>query len=326
MSMKKATKLLFSERLEIGILLEKGYSRREIAGALGRSPNTISSEVKNNSVKGVYDPKKAQAKARLKLRYRRFQWRKIDHEQPLKEYVVRGLLKHWNPDEIAGRMKSEGFDSYVSKTAIYEWLRSARGQSYCSLLYSKRYRRQKRKPRTKRVMIPDRVSIDERSIEATQRLTYGHWEEDTIVSRRGGKGGVAVFTERKGRLVLGRKVSSLSCYTHARVVRKTLQQVVAHSLTLDNGIENKKHTTYGVPTYFCDPYSSWQKGSVENANKMIRRYFPKGTDWSKVSQGQLDRAISLINKKPRKILGYRTALEVALEAGIITNESVLFQG
>ena len=324
--MKQATKLSLSERLEMSILLEREYSKREIAKALGRSPNTISAEIRRNSTNGVYEPKKAQAKARVKLRYRRFQWRKLDHDTLLKKRVIEGLLDHWNPDEIAGRMKEEHLSSSISKTAIYHWLYSARGQLYCSLLYSERYYPKKHKPKTKRVMISDRVSIGERCLEATQRSAYGHWEEDTVVSCKGGVGAIAVFNERKSRLVLGRKISSLSCYAHARVVKNTLKAVVAHSLTLDNGIENKKHTLYGVPTFFCDPYSSWQKGGVENANKMIRRYFPKGTNWSMVSQRRLNQAIHLINRKPRKILGYRTALEVAREAGIITNESVLFQG
>jgi len=116
---------------------------------------------------------------------------------------------------------------------------------------------------------------------------------------------------------------------HAKEVRRVVATVRVKSFSLDNGIENKNHVTYGVPTFFCEPYHSWEKGGVENANKMIRRYFPKGTDWKDVSQEKLDRIVSIINGKSRKILGYRTAFEVAIQAGIIRdikNVSVLFQG
>ena len=96
-------------------------------------------------------------------------------------------------------------------------------------------------------------------------------------------------------------------------------------MTRDNGLENKAHEQVGIPSFFCRAYASWQKGGVENANKMIRRYFPKGTDFREVPQSEVDRVVSIINRKPRKILGYRSALEVALKAGIIKDESVLIQ-
>ena len=102
--------------------------------------------------------------------------------------------------------------------------------------------------------------------------------------------------------------------------------VKALSITRDNGMENRNHEQLPIPSFFCDPYSSWQKGGVEHANKMIRQYFPKGTDFRTVSQKEVDRVVSIINSKPRKILGYRSALECALKAGIITNTSVLIGG
>ena len=93
------------------------------------------------------------------------------------------------------------------------------------------------------------------------------------------------------------------------------------TLTFDNGIENKQHTRLGVATFFCDPYSSWQKGGVENANRMIRRYFPKGTDFAHISEKAIRRVERLINEKPRKILGYRTAIEAAVEEGVLLGKS-----
>ncbi len=163
--MKKAKKIKKAERDEIFILLEKAYSIRSIGRALGRSPNSVSYEIKNNSTNGIYDSKKAEQKARVSLRNRRFQWRKINQDKELRKYIVAGLKQDWNPDEISGRMKKEKKPFYTSKTAIYEWLRTARGNRYCEYLYSERYYKKKRVKKTKRVMIPNRVSIDMRSLE-----------------------------------------------------------------------------------------------------------------------------------------------------------------
>ena len=113
------------------------------------------------------------------------------------------------------------------------------------------------------------------------------------------------------------------------IKQKRISEYKTLSITFDNGIENKQHRGLGVSTFFCEPYSSWQKGGVENANKMIRHYFPKGTNFRLVSQKKVDEAIAIINNKPRRILGYKTALEVASACGIIKSiksEGVLIGG
>jgi len=317
--MKKATKIKKAERNEIFILLNKKYSIRNIGKALGRSPNTISYEIKNNSTNGKYDPRKAENKARVSLRDRRFQWRKINENKELRKYIVAGLKDHWNPDEISGRMKKEKKSFYTSKTAIYEWLRTARGNKYCKYLYSKRYYKKKIIKKTKRVMIPDRVSIDIRSMGAENRSRYGHWEKDAVCSGKNGSGSLAVIQERKSRYIDAKKVSGFSPKKHSEAIMKMKKDKKILSLTYDNGIENKWHKKLKIPSYFCDPYSSWQKGGVENANKMIRRYFPKKTNLAEITQEYLDEIISKINNKPRKILGYSSSLEVARENGVLLN-------
>jgi IS30 family transposase len=314
--MKKIQKLDQAERFEIAILLRKDYSHRAIAEVLGRSHNTVSYEVRKNSVKGMYDPKKAHAKVRVRRHDAKFQWKKIDHDDTLRTYIITGLNKHWNPDQIAGRMKLEKKPFFASKTAIYEWLYSVRGQKYCYLLYSERYHRKKRKPKSKREMISNRVGIEKRPLEASLRMEYGHFEGDAIVSKKGCKGGLSVLSERKSKLVRIRKLFSLSPTENLTAITSMKQTLCMKSITFDNGLENKKHTLLGIDTYFCDPYSPWQKGGVEHANKMIRRYFPKGTDFVSISVKSIRKAENLINKKPRKILGYRTALEVASEYGV----------
>lgn len=315
--MQKKSKLSVVERLEIGILSAKGHSYRAIARVMERSPNTIAYEIKANSVHGIYDPQKAHQKALVDRRYRRYQWSKVEHNKLLRAYIISKLKKHWNPDVISGRMRKDHEPFSVSKTAIYDWLYSAWGQRYCPLLYTKRYRPKRYKPKNVRTMIPARTSITVRPQHINSRRDYGHWEGDAVVSGKRGTGALAVASERKSRLLRATKVDSLAPRAYAHTLKKMTHNMLQKSWTFDNGIENKKHQLLGVPTFFCDPYSSWQKGGVENGNKMIRRYFPKGINFAQVTQQRVDHVITRINNLPRKILKYRTALEVAYAGGVL---------
>ena len=324
--MKAKGDLTRTERLEIGVLVRKGYSLRSIAKEMQRSPNTISYEIKENSVSGTYDPLKADAKARVRKRLRRLEWSKIEKTPTLKAFIVAKLKEKWNPDEIAGYIKRTREHPYVSKTAIYAWLRTARGERYCVHLYSKRKRIKKRKKKSVKVVIPNRIGIERRMKGADNRTRYKHWEDDSMVGKKGTKGGLKVGYERKAKLVLAHKVASMSPKEHAQVEQRWFTQLHALSITRDNGIENRDHELVEVRGFFCDPYSSWQKGGVENANKMLRYFFPKGTDFSTVTQKEVADACVIINNKPRKSLGYRSALEVATKAKLFKNTSVLIQG
>lgn len=348
--MKKASKLTNNERSEIQILNEKGYTKRSIARALGRSPNTISEEIKRNSCgtddrtpledRGKYIAAKAKQKAYVRRKQAKYQGKKIQEDDRLRLFIVKHFKKHWNPDEIAGHMKAHaacipthcrqpddgarcsGGGIYASKTAIYEWLRSARGQRYCIYLYSKRYRKKPRKPKkTARQLIPDRVGLENRPNGAMNRTRYGHWEQDAIVSRKNSSSAaLAVMQERKSRYLHAVAVGDMRPDHHTAATKRLTGQAKVLSITYDNGVENRHHTELrerGVATFFTDPYSSWQKGSVENANKMLRRYFPKGTDFSTITQTDVNMALTRINNKPRKILGYRSALQIAKEKGVI---------
>jgi IS30 family transposase len=288
-----------------------------MATELNRSPNTISYEIKVNGGLTGYNAQNAHQYAMTRRKDTKREWSKIEHSSELKAYIIIGLEKHWNPDEIAGRMKKDKLGWYASKTAIYDWLQSVYGQQYCVHLYSGRYHKKKRIKKTERVMIPDRVSIIERPLGAENRTRYGHWEDDTIVSRKGCSGGLSTGFERKSRLIDATKVVSMSTTEHMEVLKKRQDIYKTLSHTMDNGIENKQYQSLGVPTYFTDPYSSWQKGGIENANKMIRYFFPKGTNFREISQKKVDEAVSFINNKPRKILGYKTALEVASACGMM---------
>ena len=172
-------------------------------------------------------------------------------------------------------------------------------------------------------MIPERTPIQERPVAVNDRSVPGAWEFDSVVSskRSGSRYGLAVTLERSSRFLGVQVIPNLKPAAYASTISGLLHGKLVTSLTTDNGIENKAHAAVtaatGAPVYFTDPYSSWQKGGVENGNKMLRRYFPKGTDFSTVTQAQVDVAVSTINNKPRRCLGYKSSLELALEKGVI---------
>lgn len=314
--MRKASKLSRAERSEIKILHDRGCGVREIARAMGRSPNTISAEIRRNPVRGQYVPGKAHHKALVRASHRRYRWQKIEQYPALRQYVIAKLKQHWNPREIAGCVKRDT-GLLVSKNSIYRRLRSSRGQRYCEYLYSQRRLVKRRVPKMPRVVISNRVSVERRPAGATRRSRYGHFECDTIVSGRCGRGAVSVAVERKSRYVSLGKLSSLKPDEHVSVLSDMLEDKKTLSVTFDNGVENRYHERLGVPTYFCTPYSSWQKGSVEHVNKMVRRYLPKGTDLSRVSQRTLNAIADVINRKPRACLGFRSAYEIARVSGVL---------
>lgn len=318
--MKKYKELTQIDRYEIAVLRNKNYSMREIARQLNRSVSTISSELKNNKTNGKYEAKKANTKSRFRKRMRKYQSRKIDKDFELQKYIIKKLKLELSPDEISGLMKKNKKEFYASKTNIYGWLRTSSGQRYCKYLYSKRYEKKKRIKKTKRVMIPNRVSIWNRFKGATNRTRYGHWEVDAVVSPKGKRGYLSVIQERKTKLVKIFKCNSMSPKEHIKKHKKVVSDFKVLSMTFDNGIENKYHEELNIPTFFCDPYSSWQKGGVENANKMIRKYIPKWTDISKIPVEYIKWVEYIINSKPRKLLNYKTALEMAEESGIIKSE------
>ena len=327
MQKKQYVGLSDAERSEIEILKNKSYSTRKIAGVLGRSPNTISREIKANSVGGEYVALKAKQKSRASRRSRRYQWRKIEHHADLRTFIIEKLSppNHWSPDSIAGYLRNEqSVLPYVSTPQIYAWLYSSYGQPYCQHLLSERYKpKHRNENKTDRAMIPDRVSITDRPGTVEDRKEPGHWEGDTVVSgkRTRSKAALAVAQERTTRLITATLIPNLKPASFTSATNGMLANKRALTLSLDNGIENKDHKNItaatGAAIYFCAPYSSYQKGGVEHANKMLRRYLPKGCDLNNFTQVQVDDFVATLNRKPRRCLGYKSALQLAVEKGII---------
>lgn len=308
------------ERDRIEAMLSCGHKQAGIAKVLNRDPGTISRELKRNPLKkdfgknkkGEYKAELAGVKAKARRKNAKYQGKKINENNELKQYIIDKLKDGCNPDEIAGRMKEENKGFYASKTSIYEWLYSIWGQQYCKYLKSRQYNSQKRKKKkTKKILIPFRIGIELRPDYINNLSVFGHWEGDTVVSgkKTGGKEALVVLVERVTKTVRIKRIKSLKPSLFNRAVKSIARSNQVDSLTLDNGIENQYHYKLNIDTYFCDPYSSWQKGMVENVNKIIRYYIPKGSDISKYSDKYIKMIEDILNNKPRKILHYKTANE-----------------
>jgi IS30 family transposase len=313
-----------NDRDRIEALLAAGHSQKDIALVLRVSAATISRERRSRSRKsGRYEAAAAHAKARVKRGNSKYQGMKIERYPALREHIIRELKCHRSPDEIAGRMKQENMLPRVNTNAIYKWLYSPFGQPYCRYLCTKRYRRRRQKQKTKREMIPNRVSLEKRPKNGI------HAEGDQFVSSRKSatvRGG-AIICVPVAQLLVGRMVDNRKPATMTRTVNAVTEHLAVDDLTLDNGIENKYHAQMNLPAYFCDPHSPWQKPHVENSIGLLRRWFiPKKTDLTQVSNGDFQTYLHILNRKYRKSLGYRSAYEVAVERGIIQNIPALAGG
>ena len=305
-----------AERLEIVILLKRGYSCGEIAKALGRSKSTLSYEINHNKIKGEYNPFKANHKAWVKRKYSKYQGMKIVRDNRLRDYVEEKIKKDWSPDEISGRLKKvDTHLTYASHRVIYKFVHSA----YGGYNLEKHLRHQKkRKKYLKVTQLTDRVFIDQRPNIIEEKQRFYDWEGDFIVSGKNGSGVLLVLYERKSQLGIIRKIPSRKTKIINQVFKEiTGGEIHFNSLTLDNDIAFRKHQILskiiGAPIYFCHPYHSWEKGGVENFNKLIRQYVPKSSDISKYSDKYIQEVENKLNNRPRKNLNYQTPLEVLRE-------------
>lgn len=309
-----------AQQLELEILLKRGYSNRAIARSFGCAHTSIAREKKRNSVKKKYNGKSAQLKARVRRRYSKFQGMKVRARPKLKEFIVRKMKAGWTPDEIAGRLKTKRKDlPYISAKGIYKWLYSVHGQKYCPLLCSQQLKPKKHRPKAERSMIPNRVGIEKRPEEANNRTAYGHYETDTAVSgkRHDSKHSLAVLHERKARFVRLKKIPNMKPTSMTRAIKRMAKDLKRHTITYDNGIENRDHETVAVAlkikTYFCNPYHSWEKGGVENTIGRIRRYIPKGSNLADYSDRDIAKIEHWLNHTPRKCLNWSTPYEIMTE-------------
>lgn len=306
-----------AERKEIKLFLDKGYNRREIARMMKKSPNSISYEIKKNSVNGLYNPEKAQAKARNRRKNSKYQGMKIISDKNLWGYIEEKMSRHWSPENISDRIKNiDKHIKYISAKGIYKFLYSSYGGILSKFLFYKgKKRKSKDYPGT--TQLQDRVFIDKRPKIVGKRRRFGDWEGDFIVSGKNGKGVLLTLYERKSKYFILKKFLVQNIESIHQYIFEITGGVIMKTLTLDNDIVFKKHKELsellGRPIYFCHPYHSWEKGGVENTNKLIRRFIPKRSDISQYTDEYIQMVQDVLNNKPRKCLKAKTPYEVMKE-------------
>lgn len=293
------------KRYQISALLAQGCSPAAIATVVDVHRSTVYREMKRNSHDGVYEPEEAHARACA----RRVGARKYRVPEQTVMYVELTLSWHWSPEQISGVGKLIGMP--VSHEWIYRHVAAdkARGGKLYKVLRQghKRYRRGSN---SKRSVIPDPRSIDERPSIVDTRERFGDWEVDTVLGKHG-SGALVTLAERKSRLYLVRKVEAKRATDVRDAIIDMLQPYAAHvhTITADNGSEFVEHKAIAealnTEVYFAHPYSSWERGLNENFNGLLRQYIPKGTDLRTITDEDVRQAEKQLNLRPRKCLGFR---------------------
>jgi transposase, IS30 family len=324
--MSGSSPLTVEERETISRELSRGgssVSARSIGRLLGRHHSTVSREIDRNG--GPADYRAIEAQLRCDAGRLRPKGRKLESDRRLHDAVNEGFAQKWSPRQIGKRLVVDHPDDpgmRVSHETIYECLYlQARGQLRTELKLALRRGRTRRvnrsRPTVARGSIKDMVNISERPVEADDRAVPGFWEGDLIIGKAN-RSQIATLVERKTRFVMlvripfDRTAERVAFLLAAKM--ETLPEFMRNSVTWDQGKEMARHADFtvntGMPVYFCDPHSPWQRGSNENTNGLLRQYFPKGTDLSLHTQEELDSVAAELNGRPRETLNWLKPIEV----------------
>lgn len=290
---------------------------REIARRLRRSHSTILREIQRNKThpdRPYYYPHPANRTSEWRKRRANTHPRLKTPET--REFVIEKLKLGWTPELISGHLKHHSSLKYVCHESIYQFIYKEAPELREFLARKHKRRRKKhpyRKPSEKTL---NKISILDRPEAINNRSEVGHWESDSVESK-GRNTGLNVLIERRTRLVKITKLASKKAAATTFAIKKALiglPSKMVKSITYDNGVENAEHLlineALACDSYFCQPYHSWEKGAVEQVNGLIRRYYPKGTDFNDVSEEDLQAVEDALNNRPRKCLGFKTPLEV----------------
>lgn len=304
-----------SERRRISRLLEAGESKRSIAKKLGRSPSNVCAEIRRNSVRGVYDPRKAQNKSIQRRKQSKLQSLGVLADTATRDYVEKKLKTSWSPELISGRLRRVHQQKDAPSTkAVYKFVHSVYGRTLEKFLPSKQWKRKGGPKRGARVHLDGRHMINDRPAKVEKRKEFSHFEMDFIESGKDGNGSLLVLTERMSRYPFLVYTASRKTEHINKLVAETLRDVPVLSITTDNDISFQKHeelsAMLGTDIFFCDPYSSWQKGTVENRNGAVRKQLPKRTDLSMVTKARIMAVEHWLRHRPMKVLEYLTPFEV----------------
>jgi IS30 family transposase len=319
---KNYNHLEFEERMLIGLLLGAGLSIRSIALEIERSPSTVSREIHRNSLKGEYQSRRSEQKSLERLKNSR----RIPRlkNSTIRDFVKEKIALGWSPELIAGRLSLDHAEQSISHEAIYQYIYKEEVGLIPFLAQARKQRRRRRYSKNfGGAHIPQRTSIELRPVQVAQRTEPGHWEVDTALSTKNGKAAFLVVTERKFRFT---RIAKLPA-KQSKPLQKALIKLLAgypvsmrKSLTYDNGSENTGHllvnNALGTNSFFCHPYHSWEKGTVENTISLIRKFLKKQRNLDTVSAKQVRSIEDWINNRPKKCLGFRTPREMLNSTGV----------
>jgi len=315
--MRNYTQLTKEQRYQISALLRTGHSQNEIAKEIEKSKSTISRELRRNHGRRGYRPKQADQKAqerknKAKPRIRQEDWEMIEHL----------VYQDWSPEQIHDQVLTvHGLQ--VSPEWVYQHIlqdKKMGGTLYQHLRCQKK-RRKRYGKYERRGCIPGRVSIEDRPAVANERKRMGDWEADTIFGRKKQQA-IVTLTERKSRFTLMRKVARKTSQEVGNALIELLRPYPVSTITCDNGKEFVEHQRIAqelnAQVYFAHPNSAWERGTNENTNGLIRQYFPKGSDFSKITDLDIDFVINRLNHRPRKCLGFESPSTVMLKYSCCT--------
>lgn len=299
------------ERYQISALQKAGLKQSEIADVLNRSPSTISRELSRNRGKRGYRPKQAHIKS---VERRAVNARQID--DATWQFAEEKLSLQWSPEQISGHV-------YISPETVYQRVyadKRAGGLLWKNLRCQKQ-RRKRYGKMDRRGIIPNRLSIEERPAIVEERKRIGDWEADTVIGKNH-KQAIVTIVERKTGLTLIRKVKRKTAQAVSKAMVALLKPYRnwVHTITSDNGREFAGHEEIAeqlnADFYFAHPYSSWERGTNENTNGLIRQYFPKNRDFTTITQQEINTVMMRLNNRPRKRLGYLTPNQVFFKSGV----------
>ncbi|MDD5226765.1 MAG: IS30 family transposase [Candidatus Omnitrophica bacterium] len=307
--------LTVEDRYHIQAKREVGHTLERIARKLRVDKSTISRELRRNCGERGYRPKQAQRKSDERWRNAA---KAIKMTPKLERYVASRIRLDWSPEQICGRLKLEGKAS-VSHERIYQFIgedKDSGGDLWKHLRWGHRKRRKRYGGRDSRGEIPGRVSIEKRGRKANKRKKIGHLERDLVLGN-GQQGALLTVVDRKSRMTFAARVESKSAKVIHRATLAVLRPVrdLVKTITNDNGTEFAAHKKtakrLNVKIYFSHPYSSYERGTNENTNGLLRQYFPKkGTNFKKVKNRKVRFAVNRLNSRPRKCIGFQTPIEV----------------
>jgi len=311
---KPYTQLTQEERYQITAYIAADFSTAEIAAAMGRHITTIYRELARNTGLRGYRANQAQRLASERHRTKN-KFKKLDNV--MMGRIAELIILEWSPEQISGWLEMNESLS-ISTETIYQYLLSDKsdgGELYKHLRHQHKRKKKRYGSPDTRGQIPNRVSIDERPKVVDDKTRLGDWEGDTVIGK-GHKGVLVTLTERVSKVTLIAKVSSKSAADVTEAIIELLEPYKAqtHTITFDNGKEFSYHaeiaSTLDVDVYFAHAYSSWERGLNENHNGLIRQYFKKNSSLENITTEDVDFVMMRLNNRPRKLIGYRTPIEV----------------